>query len=156
MSYGAYLSAAVFMLFRMYNNEKGIWACELDSFFFFLAYLTFAFVFSFLTTVLIESPCLNLYREFVLKMPDPIYASLKQYAHRAKKGYDDNARGQLFTSSSDECESLDQSFTDESPTGSFNSQGGKGRKKSDQEDSLAQLKAANRGRNNRRLSNDRK
>jgi peptidoglycan/LPS O-acetylase OafA/YrhL len=95
------------MLFRSYNNAKGIWACELDSFFFFLAYLTFAFVFSFLSTVLIESPCHNLWREFVLKMPDPIYASFKQYNQRSKQAFEDKMGSSIFTTNSDECESLD-------------------------------------------------
>ena len=66
LSYGAYLSAAMFMLFRAYNSERGIWACEIDSFLYFLAYVTLSFLFSFFTTILVESPLLNIWREFVL------------------------------------------------------------------------------------------
>lgn len=61
LTYGAYLSAGVFMLYRSYNMERGLWACELDSFFLFMAYLSFAFLFSFLITVFVELPCQNLY-----------------------------------------------------------------------------------------------
>ena len=53
LSYGAYLSHCIFMLFRTYNTERGVWADEFDTFLFFFAYLTFAYLFSFLTTVLI-------------------------------------------------------------------------------------------------------
>ena len=144
------------MLFRSYNNAKGIWACELDSFFFFLAYLTFAFVFSFLSTVLIESPCHNLWREFVLKMPDPIYASFKQYNQRSKQAFEDKMGSSIFTTNSDECESLDQNFADESPTGTFEHKIGKMKKKSDKDDSIAQFKAANRPSAKRRLSQEKK
>ena len=57
LSYGAYLSAGVLMMYRTYNMERGQWACELDSFLLFMAYLSFAFFFSFLSTVLIDFPC---------------------------------------------------------------------------------------------------
>jgi len=67
LSYGAYLSHCVFMLFRAYNAERGTWACQLDAFLFFFAYLTFSYLFSFLVTVMIEIPCHNLYNEFYLK-----------------------------------------------------------------------------------------
>lgn len=66
LSYGAYLCAGVFMLYRTYNMERGLWACELDSFFLFMAYLSFAFLFSFLITVFVELPCQNLFMEFIV------------------------------------------------------------------------------------------
>ena len=46
--------------------ERGMWACELDAFFLFMAYLSFAYLFSFVITVLVELPCHNLYAEFVM------------------------------------------------------------------------------------------
>ena len=53
-----------------------MWACELDAFFLFMAYLSFAFLFSFLITVIVEMPCHNLYQIFVLgrsEMPVAYY-----------------------------------------------------------------------------------
>ena len=102
LSYGAYLSAPVFMLFRNYNTERGIWASEIDSFLFFMAYLSLAFMFSLFATLAIEYPCLNLYREFVLKLPDPIYTSFKW--NMGKKPVHDEARkGAVYSGSSDDC-----------------------------------------------------
>lgn len=66
LSYGAYLSAGIFMLFRTLNMERGMWACELDAFFLFMAYLSFAYLFSFIITILVEMPCHNLYQTFIL------------------------------------------------------------------------------------------
>lgn len=57
LSYGAYLSHSIFMIFREYNAERGTWACEFDLFLFFLAYLTFAFLFSFIVGLIIDIPC---------------------------------------------------------------------------------------------------
>lgn len=73
LSYGAYLSACIFMLYRTYNMERGMWACELDAFFLFMAYLSFAYLFSFLITVVIEMPCHNMYDTFILGKSDVLY-----------------------------------------------------------------------------------
>lgn len=66
LSYGAYLSAGIFMLFRTLNMERGMWACELDAFFLFMAYLSFAYLFSFIITILVEMPCHSLFQTFIL------------------------------------------------------------------------------------------
>ena len=66
LSYGAYLSHGIFMLYRTYNMERGMWACEIDAFFLFMAYLSFAYLFSFVITVMVEMPCHNLYQTFVM------------------------------------------------------------------------------------------
>ena len=66
LSYGAYLSHGVFMLYRTFNMERGMWADELDSFFLFMAYLSFAYLFSFMITVVVEMPCHNMYQSFVI------------------------------------------------------------------------------------------
>lgn len=67
LTYGAYLSHGIFMLFRAYNTEHGEFACEFDAFLFFFAYLTFAFVFSFIITVMIEMPSLRFLQVFVIR-----------------------------------------------------------------------------------------
>ena len=64
LTYGAYLSHCIFMLFRTYNTQRGVWASELDTTLFFFAYLTFAFMFSFFVTVLVETPMSRLLKEF--------------------------------------------------------------------------------------------
>lgn len=66
LSYGAYLSHCVFMIYRHFNAERGIWACEFDAFMYFLAYLTLSFIFSLLVTLFVEMPVLNCYKVFVL------------------------------------------------------------------------------------------
>ena len=66
LSYGAYLSHGIFMLFRTFNMERGMWACEIDAFFLFMAYLSFAYLFSFMITVVVEMPCHNMYLTFIM------------------------------------------------------------------------------------------
>lgn len=66
LSYGAYLSAGIFMLFRTFNMERGLWACEIDAFFMFMAYLSFAYLFSLVITVMVEKPCHNMFNTFIL------------------------------------------------------------------------------------------
>lgn len=87
LSYGAYLSAGIFMLFRTYNMERGLWACEIDSFFFFMAYLSFAYLFSFIITMLVELPCLNLFDTFILGNDREVYlrGPASQLQNKSKK-----------------------------------------------------------------------
>lgn len=66
LTYGAYLSNQIFMMFRVFNSERGIWACEIDAFLYFLAYFTLSFVFSFIVTLMVEMPVVNAYKIFVL------------------------------------------------------------------------------------------
>ena len=54
LSYGACLSHGIWMQFRDFNAERGTWGCGLDAFLFFLAYLTFSYLFSFLTALVWE------------------------------------------------------------------------------------------------------
>lgn len=68
LTYGAYLSHSIFMLYKGYNSEKGVWASELDAFLFFFAYLTFAFTFSLIMTLIVEIPCRRVYGEFILRL----------------------------------------------------------------------------------------
>jgi len=53
------------MLFRAYNLERGVWASEFDAFLFFFAYLTLAYSFSLVTTLLVEMPIQKLLKEFL-------------------------------------------------------------------------------------------
>ncbi len=73
LSYGAYLSASIFMLFRTLNMERGTWACEIDAFFLFMAYMSFAYLFSLVITVLVEKPCHNMFNTFILGHNNEVY-----------------------------------------------------------------------------------
>lgn len=96
------------MLFRTYNMERGLWACELDSFFLFMAYLSFAFLFSFLITVVIEKPCHNLFETFVLGSRE-VY--LRSPASAPAKGKKKTSR--LSDESESDAETLDKLDVDE-------------------------------------------
>ena len=67
LTYGALLSHGIWMQFREFNNERGTWASGLDAFLFFLAYLTFSFIFSFVTALIWEQPIASMWEDFVLK-----------------------------------------------------------------------------------------
>ena len=67
LTYGALLSNGIWMQFREFNNERGTWACGLDAFLFFLAYLTFSFIFSFVFALIWEQPIASMWEDFVLK-----------------------------------------------------------------------------------------
>jgi hypothetical protein len=56
LTYGAFLFHGVFMLFRSFDVERGQWGSFLDAILFFMAYMFIAYVFSFITFLLIESP----------------------------------------------------------------------------------------------------
>lgn len=78
------------MLYRGYNTEKGVWASESDAFLFFFAYLTFAFMFSFVMTLVIEIPCRRLYSEFIMRLrgsfQDRVTASFRSLKSSESKG----------------------------------------------------------------------
>ncbi len=104
------------MAFRVFNSERGIWACEIDAFVYFLAYVTLSFGFSFLVTIMIEMPIVSAYKIFVLGQkvhidhlydhPEILAASGKaeigrKYEHLIKSSSNSNS------TSSDGAESLD-------------------------------------------------
>lgn len=96
LTYGAYLSHSIFMLYRGYNTEKGVWASESDAFLFFFAYLTFAFTFSLFMTLFIEIPCRRLYSELILRLRGSIqervtasFRSLKSSESKGSRGSND-------------------------------------------------------------------
>ena len=63
LTYGAYLSHGIFMLFREYNSERGQWACAYDAILLFLAYVAFSYLFSFLMAITVEFPLASIYKE---------------------------------------------------------------------------------------------
>ena len=122
LSYGAWLCAPIFMIFRSYNVEKGIWACEIDAFLFFFAFLAFAFAFSLLITVLIETPTLRLYSQFILgKSQIPKEPAFKQRLTSASFAEAYQKRRKLEEGSKSITEGSAESLDDESisPNHSF-------------------------------------
>ncbi len=67
LTYGALLSHGIWMQFREFNTERGTWGSGLDAFLFFLAYLTFSFLFSFIFAMIWEQPVATCWYEFVVK-----------------------------------------------------------------------------------------
>jgi hypothetical protein len=67
LTYGALLSHGIWMQFREFNTERGTWGSAFDAFLFFLAYLTFSFLFSFVTALLCEFPFAAMWQDFVQK-----------------------------------------------------------------------------------------
>lgn len=95
LTYGAYLTHGIFMLFRGYNSEKGVFACEFDALLFFFAYLTFAFAFSFLITVFVEMPCHKLIQTYFTRskrsLSDRVTEKFKSFTDPNKSGLEDDA-----------------------------------------------------------------
>lgn len=119
LTYGAYLSHSIFMLFRGYNTEKGVWASESEAFLFFFAYLTFSFVFSLIMTLLVEIPCRRVYFEFIVKLRGSLhdrvsasFRSLKSSESKASLGSAGDQKDLYFVDSS-EVETLDNNLNDE-------------------------------------------
>jgi len=81
-----------------------MWACEIDAFFLFMAYLSFAYLFSFLITIMIEMPCHNMYQTFIMgkSLRSETAANLDQMYQRQQKGSNSSSKR---LSSSEDCES---------------------------------------------------
>jgi hypothetical protein len=70
LSYGAYLSSGVFILYWQYNSERGTWCSAFDTFLMFLAFLMFSYMFSLAATLMVEMPLRQLHYELVIANPD--------------------------------------------------------------------------------------
>ncbi len=71
------------MQFHDFNVERGTWASGLDAFLFFLAYLTFSFLFSFVTMLIWEQPIASMWYEFVVKPQNESRAYYKEHAAKS-------------------------------------------------------------------------
>ena len=67
LSYGAFLSHGIWMQFHEFNSERGTWGCGLDAFLFFLSYLSFSYLFSFITAMIWEQPIASMWYEFIIR-----------------------------------------------------------------------------------------
>jgi hypothetical protein len=90
LSYGAFLSHGIWMQFRDFNAERGTWGCGFDAFLFFLAYLTFSFLFSFITMMIWEQPIASMWYEFVVRpQQEPRTGDAFYHSQSAKSVYRD-------------------------------------------------------------------
>ncbi len=94
--------------------ERGLWACEIDAFFLFMAYLSFAYLFSLVITVLVEKPCHNMFNTFILGHNNEVYNRSASML-KGKSGSANSYR--LSDESSDAETTLDTN--EESDRGSF-------------------------------------
>lgn len=93
LSYGALLSHGIWMQFRAFNTERGTWGSGLDAFLFFLAYLTFSFLFSFITMMIWEQPIASMWYEFVLKpYTEPRAGDAYYHSQSAKSVYREKSK----------------------------------------------------------------
>ena len=92
LSYGAYLSHGIFMQFRIYNTESGYWGCAFDAFLFFLAFVFFSFIFSFLTFIFIEQPVNLIYKDITARNPTDTQNYVKEKKSKHKKSKNSSSR----------------------------------------------------------------
>lgn len=102
LTYGAYLCHGIFMLFRTYDTQKGVYASEFDAFLFFFAYITFAFVFSFIITLMIEIPILRLVDTFIVKSKGSLASNFTSTFRSFKSEKKDDRQDLLMNSSDDD------------------------------------------------------
>jgi len=66
LSFGAYLIHATFMMFEAFNRPRATWANYSNNFTIFFSWMFVTFVASFLFTIIIETPCANLEKTFLM------------------------------------------------------------------------------------------
>jgi peptidoglycan/LPS O-acetylase OafA/YrhL len=64
LTYGVFLSNTIFMQYRSFNLENGIWAQVFETNMSFVANLAFSFGFSLVTYLLVEAPFSNILNDF--------------------------------------------------------------------------------------------
>ena len=98
--------------------ERGMWACEIDAFFLFMAYLSFAYLFSFVITVMVEMPCHNLYQTFIMGVnlrPEAQGGFVDQMGYQRQQIAAKNNKSKRLSSSEEEsdAETLDATIDDD-------------------------------------------
>lgn len=66
ISFGAYLVHPTYMVFESFNRPRATWASMSNNFTMFFAWLVISFLTSFLFTILVETPCANLEKTFLM------------------------------------------------------------------------------------------
>lgn len=116
LTYGVFLCNTIFMQYRIFNLENGMWAQVFDTNLFFVAYLAASFGFSFVTYVLIEAPMANILNDFWRSKLSKDggkaqhYRSQSAKAHlrdKSKKG--DSAKGKKKMALNIQDETIDES-----------------------------------------------
>ena len=65
LTYGVFLCNSIFMEFRIFNLEQGIWADKFNTNLYFFSFLTISFCFSMISYIFIEAPFANILNEFI-------------------------------------------------------------------------------------------
>ena len=93
LTYGVFLSNSIFMEFRIFNLEQGIWADVFNTFLYFFAFITLSFCFSFLTFLFVEAPFANILNEFIrAKHPTEMKQSVFYRSQSAKAHLRDKSK----------------------------------------------------------------
>lgn len=79
LTYGVFLCHSMFMQYRSFNLENGIWAQVYETNMAFLANLALSFGFSFFTYLLIEAPFANLLNDFFRQKPSQLLGKAEHY-----------------------------------------------------------------------------
>merc|ERR1719446_1064683 len=93
LTYGVFLCNSIFMEFRIFNLEQGIWADQFNTNLYFFSFITVSFCFSFITYLFVETPFANILNEFVrAKTPEENKTSFFYRSQSAKAHLRDKKR----------------------------------------------------------------
>lgn len=79
LTYGVFLCNSIFMQFRAFNLENGVWAQVFETNMAFMANLGFSFAFSLVTYLLIEAPFSNILNDFFRSKISKLGANSEHY-----------------------------------------------------------------------------
>ena len=113
--FGVYLSNDIFMQYRIFNLEDGIWAESWDTFLLFAAFLLGSFIFSFITYIFIEAPFANLLTEFLKARSAKERAASVFYVSQSAKAPLRAAKSKKQTRSKSAGKAIASSFTFDKP-----------------------------------------
>ena len=65
LTFGVFLNHSIFIQYRIFNLESGLWVQMFETNLTTLAYFTFCFIFSFLTYLIVEAPFANILNDFI-------------------------------------------------------------------------------------------
>ena len=87
LTYGVFLSNTIFMQYRAFNLENGIWAQVFETNLSFVAHLAFSFIFSAITYLLVEAPFANILNDFFRSKISRIGGSDQHYRSQSAKAH---------------------------------------------------------------------
>eukprot|EP00347_Sterkiella_histriomuscorum_P020301 403338330 len=100
LTYGAFLTHGIFMQFREYNSERGQWACAYDAILFFIAYVSFSYLFAFLMALVVELPIASIYKEFTMTKQQKISQNVEESYYNQTNDEESRIRSKIDRESS--------------------------------------------------------